>query len=430
MKTFLFIATVLMAISVSGQSLYEIKFKGQNDTTRYTAFLVYHNENDAYMRIRYYNAAREYRVVEVRYKGRSGKYTNGKTYFSLTGETPRYITSKSQDESYNPDYFVWMGSEELPYTTDAKPDENGNRTVYKVSAYKKLNVRELTRSYLRAFYGEYEADFKSLVKMSSDYILREPAATSGSATLHLVVLANTSIYDIGAGCAVDMNHLNTEFEGIASTLNINYKTYLISGGSFAKSTLLTTIDGMVVGSNDIVVFFYRGHGFRWNDQTSSYPALALTRSHAVPVNSGNSILLEEVYRKINAKGGRLNLTIADCCNTDIGVNQWSNDNYLYMQSNSSAEYAKLNDLFMNRRGNLIFAASEKGEVSWTNSVYGGFFTTSFMQALTEETSYLKTSESSWANIITNTRSYALSKSSNCGTCTRQHAISYNLISKR
>jgi hypothetical protein len=430
MKIKLALFFLLAFFKVQGQSLYEIKFKGQNDTTHYTAFLVYYNENDAYMRIGYRNSKQDYRVVEIRYKGKSGTYTSGKSYFSLTGSTPKYITSKSTDESYNPDYFVWMGTETLPYTTDVQPDANGQRTVHPVISYKKLEISQLKKSYLRAFYGDAESDYLNLLKMSADAEIKKPGISNDAATFHLIVLANTDIFDIGAGCRVDMNHLDAEFEGIASTLNIAYEKHLLYGSSFTKENLLNTIDNLDVNSNDIVLFFYRGHGFRWSDQTSAYPSLAITRSHSVPVSTQNTILLETVYNKINAKGARLNLSFADCCNSDIGINQQTTkDNYLYMQSNASAEYAKLNELFMKRQGNLIVAASEKGEVSWTNSMYGGFFTTSFLQSVSEEISYLKSSESSWKNIITNTRTYAISKSDDCTSCSKQHAISYNLITK-
>lgn len=428
-KYFLFLFTLLF-INGHGQSLYEIQFTGQTDKTKYTCFLVYYNENDSYMRIKYYTEKKEYRVVEVKYTGESGKYTDGDNYFSLTGNSPRYVTAKSQDESYNPDYFVWIGNEALPYTTDVKPDANGNRTVYKVDAFKKLEVNELTTAYLRSFYGDKEEDYLALSKMSSDYEEKEPKKENLGTTLHLIVIANTSIFDIGKGCEVDMLNLDNEFEDIARTLNIEYDRHLISGNSFSKRHLLNTLDNLTVNSNDITVFVYRGHGFRWSDQTSSYPTLALTKSHSIPVDQNNTILLETVYNTVIAKGGRLNLVMADCCNSDIGVSEQSitSNNYLYMQSNASAKYEKLNELFMNREGHLLFAASEKGEVSWTNSIYGGFFTTSFLQSLTEEISYLKASESSWVNIITNTRKYSLSKSYSCDKW--QHAIFYNKITKK
>jgi Caspase domain len=429
MKTTLLIFFIVLTTYVKGQSLYEIQFTGP-DKSKYTCFLVYYNENNAYMRIRYHNQDGALRVVQVKYTGESGKYVNGESYFSLTGETPAFITEKSDKESYNPDYFVWMGNNTIPYTTDASPDANGKRTVFPVDSYIKLDPKQLKSDYLRAFYRETDRDYLSLIKMSDDNQVNKRPVSDKDITLHLIVLANTQIFDIGKGCEVDMNHLDYEFDDIASTLKISYDKHLISGSSFTKQNLLTELDNLNIGSNDIVMFVYRGHGFRWSDQGSEYPTLALTRSQSIPVSTDNSVLLDDVYNSIIKKGARLNLVMADCCNSDIGVNQWSNDNYLYMQSNASAQYDRLYDLFINRKGNLLFAASKKGEVSWTNSVYGGFFTTSFLQALVEEISYMKTSESSWINLVTNTRTIALNKSTNCSNCSVQHAISYNQITKR
>jgi hypothetical protein len=412
------------------QSLYEIKFTGQNPQTKYSCLLVYYNENDSYMRIGYLNAANQYRVVEVKYKGTSGKYNDGRSYFSLTGSSPRFITTSTQGESYNPDYFVWIGTEILPYTTDTLTSTTGQLTVYRVDSYKKLEVTDLTTTYLRTFYGENENDYVALSKMASDHLVKKVSNNSSATTLHLIVMANTIISDVGPGCSIDLLHLDNEFRAISNTLNISYDPHFISGYSFAKANLLNTLNNLSVGNSDIVIFVYRGHGFRWSNQTSSYPSLALMTSHSIPPTTDNTILLETVYDQIVAKGGRLNIVLGDCCNSDIGVNQWTTDNYLYQQSNSAAEYVKLNSLFMERQGNLLFAASEKGEVSWTNSNFGGFFTSSFIQALDEEISYLRTSESSWKNVITNTGQYAIYKSTNCSNCKIQHAISYNQITKR
>lgn len=428
MKKIYFFLLMTISFNCYAQSLYEIKFTGANDTTKYTAFLVYYNENDAYMRIKYYNPQRQYRVVQVKYTGSSGKYDNGESYFSITGTDVTYITEKSRDESYNPDYFVWIGDERLPYTTDVEPDADGRRTVHQVNAHKKLQVSELTDRYLNSFFDDSEPDFLALQRMAREDKI--PVKRNDEVRLHLIIAANTSISDIGAGCEVDLRNLTNEFQAIANTLNIPFSRYIISGANFSKQQLVSEINGLSIGADDVVFFIYRGHGFRWSNQSSHYPALALTTSHLTPVTSNNTILLETIYNTLVAKGGALNIVMADCCNSNIGVPQWSTDNYLYMQANASADVQKLSELFLNRKGNLIFSASQEGEVSWTNSVYGGFFTTSFLQALIEETSYMKSTESSWVNIINNTTAYAREKSVNCGTCSAQNAINQNQIVKK
>ncbi|MBN8641240.1 MAG: caspase family protein [Flavobacteriales bacterium] len=429
MKNLFFILSALFCLHVHGQSVYEIKFHDQqNVANNYIAFLVYYNEGDAYMRIGYYNNKKEYRVVEVDYEGKSGKWSDGRSYFSLTGNSVKYITESTNDEKYNPDYFVWINEGTLPYTTDEPENGQKSRTVYPVDSFKKINIDELTETYLRQFYYDYEEDYISLLQMATDVIL--PNVDNESITMHLIILANTDISDIGSGCRVDLQHLITEFEEIANTLNISFAPYEISSTDFNKTELVNTLDDLIVNSNDIVFFVYRGHGFRWSNQESNYPSLALTRSHTVPLSSNNTILLEEVYDSIVSKGGRLNIVLGDCCNSSIGISQSTADNYLYMQSNASAKYNKLYDLFINRQGSLLVSASDVGEVSWTNSHYGGFFTSSFLQALSEEISYMKETESSWINIINNTKSFALNKASGCSVCKPQHAIAKNLITKK
>jgi hypothetical protein len=384
MKTLVLFLLAVLTQNVSGQSLYEIKFKGPADTTHYTCLLVYYNENDAYARTAFFHRG-QYRVVETKYKGTRGKQNDGKEYFALTGTDPVYITEKSRDESYNPDYFVWIGDTEIPYTTDKEPDSlTGVRKVFQAEDYIEIEPSALTEEYLRSFYNDQEEDYIAFRQMNGDLKNWNDVENNFSTTLHLIIVANTSISDIGAGCKTDVEHLTNEFEDIASTLKIRYDPVTITGAAFTKVNLVEAIADLHVGEDDIVIFIYRGHGFRWSNQTSAYPSLAITKSHAIPVSDENTILLESIYNSIILKGGRLNVVMGDCCNSSIGIPQMTSNNFLYMQSNAPAVYAKLSALFLNQKGNLIFAASQRGEVSWTNDMYGGFFTSSFLQALSEE----------------------------------------------
>lgn len=426
--TLLLLLFHLIAFATKGQALYEIKFTAPDDTTEYRCLLVYNNEDDAYGRISYYKKG-IYRVVHTTYKGQSGKWDDGTKYFSLTGSDTYFVTTSNEGENYFPDYFVWLNDEDKPYTTD-RVSNDGNRYIHKVSEYSSLEVEDLTKDYLRSFYKSDEDDYLALVEMTTDY--EEPTEENYSATLHLMVVANTSISDIGAGCKVDLDHLKEEFDGIAKALKISFNPVIIKGSDFSKEIVLQQINALNVKADDIVIFVYRGHGFRWSDQESPYPCLALTLSQSTPVTDDNTMLLETPFKMLQAKGGRLNLVLADCCNSSIGRPQLAvNNNILYMQSNMSARIEKLSDLFLNRKGSLIISASDQGEVSWTNNVNGGFFTSSFLQALAEETSYLKSNEGSWINIINTTKTYAHNKTLSCPTCyDKQNAIYKNLITKK
>jgi hypothetical protein len=428
MKQFFTLILSMLSCLVYSQSLFEIKFNSADSESSYTCFLVYYNEENAYMRIKYYNRDQEFRVVNVTYKGTVGTYENGTSFFSLTGSGITYITDKNERESYRPDYFVWIGRQGLPYTTDQEPDENGRRNLRQVSSYREVQPSELTTAYLNTFFGRNEEEYLALAQMNSD-VQDTPEYSSSDAKLHLIVLANTRIYDIGSGCMVDLRHLEDEFEGISTTLGISYERHLLYDLNFSKSALLDKLENLRVGTNDIVVFVYRGHGFRWSNQSSRFPSFALTRSQSIQLNNDNTIQAQTVFSQIVQKGARLNILLTDCCNSSINVPQATSSNFLFLQSNATSDPAKLKKLFMKRRGELFFNASDINEVSWTNAEYGGFFTTSFLQALAEESSYMKETEVSWRNVINNTTRYARHKSLNCpsGGCSPQNAIfQYNI----
>jgi hypothetical protein len=131
-----------------------------------------------------------------------------------------------------------------------------------------------------------------------------------------------------------------------------------------------------------------------------------------------------VYSTLKAKGARLNLVLADCCNNKIGVSQISSTSFLNLQADNKPDIVKLKRLFMTAKGNVISAAAKAGEYSWANPL-GGFYTISFIQALKEKIGYMNNGSHSWSDIINYTTQLARDKSSPglCSNCTIQNGVS-------
>jgi len=184
------------------------------------------------------------------------------------------------------------------------------------------------------------------------------------------------------------------------------------------------LKNMNVGANDIVFFVYTGHGFRWSDQTDDYPMLDMRYNVYQKIAEENAIGLSDIYTKIKAKGGRLSIVFGDCCNSDVGINQRTNSTFLASRSNPNFKKEKLEKLFLNSTGSLIVTAASPGEVSWSNDVNGGFFTSSFLSAFHEEISYLSSDIADWDGLIKKTKENAKYKSAptTCSVCTAQNAV--------
>ncbi|WP_291720512.1 caspase family protein [Bernardetia sp.] len=447
-QLFLLVFFLSWSAPVFSQSLYEIQFS--SGSTKYKAFLVYFNEDDAYMRIAYnYNG--KYNVVEVDYTSVSGK-EDGYNYFVMQGENPRFITdntgSRANRQTYNPDHFVWVWDEttkgEKPFVTD---DPNfSEESLKRVDSYKELKVSELTDAYLNEFFGKTEEDYLAFQGMRDNELethvaqehyenntvqQQQQEANYGAAKMHLVMLVNSSIGDIGASCETDSRNMSKEFEDIAAALKVDFRKYEIKGSSFTKENATRVLNGLNPGSNDIVVFYYSGHGFRWSDQTDAYPQMDIRASPYTKISAETTMSVSSVYNLLDKKGARLNIVITDCCNSDIGVNKMTETSFLAGRSYQTPHIEKLQKLFLATKGNLIVTSSSAGQVSWSNSVNGGFFTLSFLQAFHEEISYLKTQEPSWENILRKSHSNTVNKTDEgCRNCTTQNPVYYTKISKR
>ena len=296
------------SLSTLAQSLYDVGFEAAGIS--YNGFMVYFNEEDAYMRIGYtYNG--KYNVVEVEYISHTGQ-EDGYNYQVMIGEDPEFITEQGDGQSYNPDHFVWVWNNannvDLPFVTD---DPNFNEeNLLQCSRFAEVDPNQLTDEYLRQFFWSNEAQYLALRKLRND--LNTPQTTVNTNTnkptkLHLVLCVNTEISDIGPSCTADQRTMEIEFREIAKAMGIPYQKYVVNGEQFTKANAKSTFNQINAGSNDIIVFYYSGHGFRWNDQTDKFPQLDMRHSDYTPLSNGTALPLSEVSQAISGRGRKVKL---------------------------------------------------------------------------------------------------------------------------
>ena len=413
--------------STAAQILYKVNFHDKTNRP-YEGLLVYFNESRSYMRINYYSTDNKYQVVNVDYKSSTGSFNDGSTYFFMSGYNARFITSDSINQKYSPDYFIWRkGKNQQKWNTPSTTDDPklSYASEIPVDSFYQVDPYSVSETFLRKFFWNNEPDFFALKKLCGIDDVAVKPVNNYNAKLHLIVVANTLIGDIGPSCASDRDKLDYEFRSIADALGTAYEKYIIDGSNFNKATVQSRLNTFRAGPNDIVIFVYRGHGFRWNNQTDAYPMMDLRTSQYITLSQSTSLSLSEVYNTIKSKGARLNIVLGDCCNNNIGINQVTATSFLNSQTDNKPDITRLRKLFMDARGNLIAAAAKAGEYSWANP-FGGFYTLSFIQALKEEISYMDTGVSSWNDIVNYATRLAKDKSSPtlCSNCTVQTGVSY------
>lgn len=210
-------------------------------------------------------------------------------------------------------------------------------------------------------------------------------------TLHAIIFANTECpgetpgqKGIGPYVTVDYERMSLEISSIASSINYNLKKYYYYGKPerFNCNNLKNVIHNLRCGADDIVFFYYSGHGLRFQNEETQFPEMCLrvtkpAREDLFP--------LYDVYQILCEKKPRLTIVLGDMCNSTI-------TDYKSVQPNKSATIKSASvdevyqNLFLNVKGGFIATSSKPGQTSGCcsfedGSEAGSIFTCAFLLTL-------------------------------------------------
>ena len=471
MRKLLFIILLLSVCLVGkAQTFYEVNYI--EDDEEYVGLMIYYSDENCKMRLISSELLENDEVYESEYIN----YTEGKeddddvnmmVYYPVEKNFPAFVWYWEADDASD--------MNDAPYVTyNLKKSKDYFESKY----FREISITDMDENYVSQFYGEEEPEYHMMVNaikllhqqgttsastskpndievtvddpvVQNNYVDGQPDADAGTnvapgggsgmnsltmggnslmgnslanqATMHMIIVANTTVSDIGAACKRDLNNLSSEFGGIAKVLGMNYDLQTLSGKTYSKESLVNLINGFNPDKNDVVIFAYSGHGFRFDNQSDYYPNIDLSpTSYDNPAE--NYVAVSDIYKAIVGKGARLNLIFSDCCNTKIGATMpLVNTNTLFSRANNNFDRTKLQRLFMDASGSMIATAASPGEMSWCG-VNGGFFTLSFLECLRNQISALSTDTPSWETLISNTIASAAKKSSNNSNCQTQNGM--------
>ncbi len=216
----------------------------------------------------------------------------------------------------------------------------------------------------------------------------------GETKLILVIVANTLDPVIGKGCALDIKTVRSTVGKLAGKMEFNLIELIIEGLNYNNENVLSAVESLKPDSDDIVVFYYTGHGFRFEKENNLLPPqLDLQSSPAT-----NKIAdihkttknLNEIFETIKNKGARLNLVIADCCNDEINFTRTFNkkDKNAAAAEEHHDEFHKdtIKEMFCVPTSSILVAAADKGLLSIVDAGVGSIFTLKFTQHLSKKLS--------------------------------------------
>lgn len=399
------------------QNFYEISWESDRP---YTALVVYYDQALIDVRVKYVSDDGVYHLAKYECAGTYTYDDDGSEYFYFDGEDAEVVYSSEPVEiGYIADNFLFTNMslnnefEDL-YTIDDEDLKQEDISDYLIKAtFGALDPKvDFTKQYVFNFFDEHEPEYELFLALSNSYSeTPNPEPTPAKdVTLHLIFAADTKDRSIGPSTAQDMDEVTNTFTKISRELGIDIQVYRLLDNEFSKEELQNRLDALQVGSNDILVYYYSGHGYNDVSRTSQFPTMAL---------DGPDYGLEDVYNQIKAKNARLNLIIGDLCNslpqtrTAVGERE-----VLPFKSGYLFDTEKLSKMFIESKGIILSTSSQKGEYSFCmnnsdGSLGGGHFTYAFIESMIMETSKVSSATGDWASVFN--RAYEKASANTLGT---------------
>ena len=411
-----FFVIFLLGFSISNcnycQSIYHFQynFHQPDDSITYHAFFVRYDDGSGLLRIRYVSPQDGQDIVaetdleEQTVTDNNGIPDSSQSLFSSIN--PRIIIGDSKAKPNLPSFFFKYNpaSGFLQPSGVISSNEKGTKFMNSKTSFvaELIGNEGLNRNFVLQFFSEDEDFYTNLFNTKT----RGLTAVEKNIKLYLLIAADTLDKEIGSACSKDMERTVETFTGLANFLGIKIFAKTISGAAYSKKNVQAAINNLKPSADDIVVFYYSGHGFRTPENLRRFPNLKLKNFRNDRRNFRDSISwikkdrqdnityslnIEDIFNLIKTKKARFNLVLSDCCNNDIFSTNAIGSKPLKTKG-SGVEWNEDNirALFLNKNPMSILAtAAQSGQKASSNNDFGSFFSYFFKISMESYCSKLK-----------------------------------------
>lgn len=215
-----------------------------------------------------------------------------------------------------------------------------------------------------------------------------------AATLHLVLVGDTNDNKIGKSVNLDIGEMEKFMGVVRVNTNLVLKQTKLVGADLSKNkgykAVRNAVLNLSVNNDDVVVFYYSGHGGRFESDKSRWPSLAV---EGVYTRSEYLLPLDWVVKTLQDKKPRFFMAIADACNSIVGSARYSRTPSTRGAANAFQK------LFLGYKGHIIASGSIPKQYSFGEPSSGGLFTNQLMAALSNAVN--SSSNLNWEDIMKN-----------------------------
>lgn len=197
-----------------------------------------------------------------------------------------------------------------------------------------------------------------------------------AANFHVFMVGDTEDESLSAAFQNDLDMMDKQVKEIAKQTGLKLKLTTFNGTSVTPENILSQLDLMQVGKDDVVFLYFTMHGYRTQSKKNPWPSLYFGVS-------GVGVDYQLLTQIIQEKHPRLLLAIADSCNSYLPAGAYiptiMKNNFGSKDSLISVNYKKL---FLEGKGTIIISGSHPGQYSWSDGKVS-IYTVKFLESLKE-----------------------------------------------
>jgi hypothetical protein len=217
-------------------------------------------------------------------------------------------------------------------------------------------------------------NFKKYFLCAAVALLTLCCSQSEATTLHAILIGDTLGDNIQDSVIKDLDHMQKEVGLISRYTHLSVHEMVITGENITKN-LVKKINQAQIEEDDVVLFYFSGHGYREESKEGIWPNLYVTKQ-----NKG--IDFAEIQEILKNKNPRFLLAMVDCCNSFIPDDYAPQMMHKEIKATSREQLEQnYQKLFLEQKGHIFVSSSSVGEPSWGFSHKGGLYTYTFLVGL-------------------------------------------------
>lgn len=191
-----------------------------------------------------------------------------------------------------------------------------------------------------------------------------PMAMSAQ-TIHWLTFIDTTDPNVGQ---LDRNGREVLYNHFVNVVNAavtekGYKTNIqdIYGSTLTPQKCKDVVNSLNVEPNDVVVFYYIGHGTHGTVGGDVWPMMFMAQD-----NPNYLVPLKWVHEQLKRKGARLTTTIGMCCNVYQGINRTETPSFGVNYGNTyltETEKNAIQKMFLGHKGDFLLSSASPGQSS-------------------------------------------------------------------